>query len=483
MTKFKKEELVYLWGNTFPLFNAEAAIGYTVLDDILAAKSELIFYIDNGYKVSLGKSRLLDQAKKFGDAFLNYATYEKHVSSMDELFEKREKLIKTVNTIDLSTQSNEQLFELAQKYHEIFGRIFGHMVISRPECADHLSDRLLEILTENSKEEGDTNKDFEILISPTELDIIKKEKIAKLKLMDDISNEACKKYILEYPWVYGYKYTQDEAIEELKKDLKKEDGQKLTRTIADFQADLKALKKEKVNILEKYNDPEISLLSERLSFMGHNRLEIKARFAGFVITVWPLFEEISKRCDVNPKSIIDNYFLSDLKRLILDNKQISREEIESRKNVVLATQDDNIITLTGSDAIKFKEEHLNQYLQNENNFVTGSIASKGFVIGRCRKMILNDNINLDEFQKGEILITEMTAPSMVPLMNRCAGIITNEGGMVSHAAIISREFKIPCIVGTGSATQVFETGDYVELDANNGKARKLDEEEYNNLLK
>ena len=65
----KKEPLVYLWGNTFPLFNAEAAIGYTVLDDILAAKSELIFYIEDGYKVSFGKKRLLDKAKKYGDLF------------------------------------------------------------------------------------------------------------------------------------------------------------------------------------------------------------------------------------------------------------------------------------------------------------------------------------------------------------------------------------------------------------------------------
>ena len=84
--KMSIEELVYLWGNTFPLFNAESAIGYSVLDDILGAKSELIFYIVNGYKVSFGKKRLLDASYKYGNLFLKEEVYQKHKKRMDNLF-------------------------------------------------------------------------------------------------------------------------------------------------------------------------------------------------------------------------------------------------------------------------------------------------------------------------------------------------------------------------------------------------------------
>ena len=71
------------------------------------------------------------------------------------------------------------------------------------------------------------------------------------------------------------------------------------------------------------------------------------------------------------------------------------------------------------------------------------------------------------------MVTSMTQPNMVQLMRKVSAIITDEGGMISHAAIMSREFKIPCIVGTEIATKVFKDGDLVEVDANKGVVRLL----------
>ena len=72
------------------------------------------------------------------------------------------------------------------------------------------------------------------------------------------------------------------------------------------------------------------------------------------------------------------------------------------------------------------------------------------------------------YEKGDILVTSMTRPEFVPLMKKAGAIITNEGGITSHAAIISRELKIPCIIGTKNATVILKDGDFVEVDANNG---------------
>jgi len=60
----------------------------------------------------------------------------------------------------------------------------------------------------------------------------------------------------------------------------------------------------------------------------------------------------------------------------------------------------------------------------------------------------------------------MTTPDMIVGIMKCSGIITDEGGIASHAAQISREFKIPCIMGTGNATTILKDGDYVEILAN-----------------
>ena len=67
----------------------------------------------------------------------------------------------------------------------------------------------------------------------------------------------------------------------------------------------------------------------------------------------------------------------------------------------------------------------------------------------------------------------MTRPEMVVAMKKAGAIVTDEGGITSHAAVVSREFGIPCIIGTKKATKVFKDGDLVEVDANRGVVRRV----------
>lgn len=101
----------------------------------------------------------------------------------------------------------------------------------------------------------------------------------------------------------------------------------------------------------------------------------------------------------------------------------------------------------------------------------GTPASKGFAKGNVRLVLLKKQIS--ELREGEILVTEMTTPEFVPAMKKAAAIVTDEGGITSHAAIISRELKKPCIIGTKIATKVLKDGDFVEVDAEKGIVRKL----------
>ena len=74
---------------------------------------------------------------------------------------------------------------------------------------------------------------------------------------------------------------------------------------------------------------------------------------------------------------------------------------------------------------------------------------------------------------NEILVSPMTVPDYLPAMKKAKAIITDEGGITCHAAIVSRELGIPCIVGTKIATQVLKDGDRVEVDANKGIVKIL----------
>ncbi len=75
--------------------------------------------------------------------------------------------------------------------------------------------------------------------------------------------------------------------------------------------------------------------------------------------------------------------------------------------------------------------------------------------------------------KGDVVVASETTPDFIPAVSRAAAIVTDMGGITSHAAVISREFGIPCIVGTKTATRTFKDGDLVEVDADNGTASKL----------
>ena len=98
--------------------------------------------------------------------------------------------------------------------------------------------------------------------------------------------------------------------------------------------------------------------------------------------------------------------------------------------------------------------------------VRGLPGSPGIAKGRVK--IIPDKRDIDRVQEGDILVTGMTSPDFVPAMKRAAAIVTDFGGTTSHAAIVSRELGIPCIVGTGNATKVLKDGMLITVDAIRG---------------
>lgn len=113
-----------------------------------------------------------------------------------------------------------------------------------------------------------------------------------------------------------------------------------------------------------------------------------------------------------------------------------------------------------------------KFLPKNFNQIKGQVAFPGVVKGVV-KIVRDYDSAKHEFEEGKILVAVSTNPTMLPLMKKAVAIITDEGGVTSHAAIVARELGIPCIVGTKTATKVFKDGDRVEVDAERGIVRKL----------
>jgi len=157
------------------------------------------------------------------------------------------------------------------------------------------------------------------------------------------------------------------------------------------------------------------------------------------------------------------------KEKILANHQ----EIEKRVNGfgILYKPDHSYELRTGTFVSDIKE--LDQLILDQNktssNLIRGEIGNKGKIVGKVRVILKSSQFN--DFKEGEILVTGITGPEFVPLMKKSVAIITDGGGITSHAAIISREFNKPCIVRTIIATQILKNGDKVEVNANSGVVR------------
>lgn len=104
--------------------------------------------------------------------------------------------------------------------------------------------------------------------------------------------------------------------------------------------------------------------------------------------------------------------------------------------------------------------------------VRGHVAFRGKVRGIVR-IVRSESLAKIKFNKGNILVSPTTNPVLLPIMKKAGAIITDEGGLMSHAAIVSRELKTPCIIATGNATRSLKDGDMVEVDAIKGIVRKI----------
>ncbi|QHW32788.1 hypothetical protein GZH47_19570 [Paenibacillus rhizovicinus] len=106
------------------------------------------------------------------------------------------------------------------------------------------------------------------------------------------------------------------------------------------------------------------------------------------------------------------------------------------------------------------------------DFLTSGVgASRGEAAGVAR--VILDSVALAKVQPGDILVTPMTDPSFLEVADRIAGLITDRGGLVCHAAILAREFRLPCIVGCRNATQVIPDGEPIMMDTTAGIVTRI----------
>lgn len=157
--------------------------------------------------------------------------------------------------------------------------------------------------------------------------------------------------------------------------------------------------------------------------------------------------------------IHQHYFFPQDIEWAIDSKDrvyiVQTRPITTLTNAIDETKEDALIS---QKALKLTEQ--------KTVLLTGSPASPG--IGWGPAIIINSKKEISKVKQGDILVTEMTTPDFVPAMKKVSGIVTDRGGQTSHAAIVSRELGVPCVVGTDKATKTIKDGQSITVDGSSG---------------
>ena len=318
---------------------------------------------------------------------------------------------------------------------------------------------------------------FSILTTPGELAYSQKEKDDLLKLAADknFTDRKLAKHCLKYKWVdYGYlgpvypiSYYK-RRLAKLKKD-KTSPKKQLLRV----KRDRNKIKQDQKLIAQQlhFNQKTKYIFQIAREFMALKLYRKEVMFKAYYVFDL-MFDEISKRFGYSLKQL--RYSVPEEIIKILKNQPVDKKELNKRTNTYFVhayLREKNHFYYGQKARDLIKKNLYQEKVDTELEEVTGMTAFVGKAQGRVK--IVNTASEIKKIRKGEVLVSIATSPSILPAMRLASAFVTDTGGITCHAAIVAREMKKPCVIGTKIATKVFKDGDTIEVDAVKGIVKKL----------
>lgn len=430
----------------------------------------------------------MDDVRHATDALIKIAKKDpKFSAKLLKAWEKDEKKFddffwKEFPKIELNKMSDAELLALWKKSYTLAitrlssTGIIDHFSLGTDSLVNEMVKK--EIRAEsNGKEwkDSELSNIFAIATAPVHQSFINQAEIDLLKIATGQSKETIEQYQGRWFWSKNNYVTSNIlSVQHFKNEIKelKASGKDLKAEIKKLESTPKENKSKKAELFKKYKFSALlkNLLKTSEDFTAWQDERKRATYFNIYIGS-KLLEEIGRR---------KGYTLDQLKYTtgfeienIFAHREPSPEELAARmENSVFLATPKGYYVATGADVEKVRNIMWGEKKEKDIKDFRGLTASLGKVSGRVRIIKSVDEVGM--IKQGEILVAVMTRPDYVPAMKKAAAIVTNEGGVTSHAAIVSRELHIPCIIGTKIATEVLHDGDLVEVNANHGRVTILE---------
>jgi len=445
----------------------------------------LFCFYKNGYGEVYWDKKALNELA--GHAYGRYSDLEKMHDLYDEYekyADRLENIYRTTTKDDIKVLDDDEIVEFAENIWGVFENFWFPSIFIDSFDPGFDRKKINEIVEKYSF----TVDDESILTSPLDL-VFDNERllalfeIAKRAKKSNITTKVqLKKYLLDSQTLNNYivdfdyhksNYLQvnhisrDEVLKDIAKYVKYEDQYEEEYVkLKNYSKNQKAKIRK---ILAKHSLKENPLeFFQHLTYWREHRK--KVNLMGIHVLDLILIE-IEERTGIARKYL--NYLSMDDIKLVFKGS-VTQEVLENRFDggMLISIDGNGYNILTGGEAVSLRDDLDDKIgVNGTDNIIYGKVASQGYAKGIAR--IILGVKDFEKLRPGEILITGMTRPEFVPLMEKAAAIVTNEGGVTCHAAIVSRELNKPCIIGTQRATQVIKDGDLIEVRAHHGTVKIL----------
>lgn len=442
-----------------------------------AGMTQEIFVVKNGdivrFQVSSDWDSFVDGLIEFFNKSASVKWASEHMFADSDLFINW--LKNNCQKTHLAKLTNEELAEIIKKRHSRHQNLLAWQWFGF--VGKYPIDKILKNrLTKYSITEDELKS---ILVHKRPISIIEEELAAKKIAIDvqesKLNDIELKNELMRHLEKFGHIVVYDETNDLMDFDFIKNrinehvKNRELGSEIAKTEAQFKKNKQDFDDLIlkHKFSGDELDFIVFADKFAHF--MEIRNEYRAFAaIYSRDLFKTIAERLNLKLQELLcfTDYEIEDA---LIGKCELSVLEAKNRFELsTVITNGQRYLISIGNDAKEVEEFITKKYDVTE---IKGNPTNKGVASGKVKIVI--DLEDVKKVERGDILVSPMTKPVFLLAMKKAAAIVTDEGGMLCHAAVISRELNIPCIVGTKIATQVLKDEDVVEVDANRGVIKIL----------
>jgi phosphohistidine swiveling domain-containing protein len=317
-----------------------------------------------------------------------------------------------------------------------------------------------------------SDEDINLLTAPEKITFVQKELADRLILMEkqeqglNIDRELkrhARKYVwIRDNWAFVYNLTVDDFQKTINEEMPNLD--EIKKQVRETAIYLRDIKKQKRALIKRKSIPReiqnIFYFFTKLTDWRDERKKLAACLSNHYLH--KILEIIAKRNNVS-EELVGLLIFFEITGWKLSKETVANLKKRSAGWVYYCRKNGCCQQFFGSQAKEIFDNLVKTLNRGE---LKGLVANQGVIRGPVKIVEVRDDFK--KVRKGDIIVATMTRPEYIPIMKMAGGIVTNEGGITCHAAIVSRELNIPCIIGTQIATEVLQDGEVVEVDANHG---------------